>query len=250
MNNSNLTAEQCIERLCVLQRLVVETHFGFDRSADCFCGNSGFGAVHARSLSFRNEGHVIEFIEQAVREKLGLTDKPVPSSDPVAWVRAVDGPRDMHPRTAFVDGPYAPKDPGWIPLYIVSNGGRTAYGNRLSWFDQMVRSISRLNMQMEVLMTNQTELATALAAANTKLDTIIVGVGKVKTETQGLKDQVTTLTAELGDVELTPEAQAALDGLNSRIGSLGSAVQDVDDLVPDAPSAATQGGGDSPAPTA
>ena len=121
---SNLTADEIIERLCQLQRQVVEQHFGFDRPADCFCGKSGFGAVHARSSSFRNDGHVLEFIELAVREKLRLVDRQVASAEPVAWMSAVDDPYDMHPRLVFVSGPHSPKSGVWTPLYSVHSGDR------------------------------------------------------------------------------------------------------------------------------
>jgi len=70
-----ITADEAIERLCILQRRVIKEHFGFTRSADCFCGKSGFGPEHVRSANYRNEGHAIEFIEQAVAEKLAAISR-------------------------------------------------------------------------------------------------------------------------------------------------------------------------------
>lgn len=65
-----LTADEVIERLCILQSEVCRAD-GCSHSADCFCGKSGFGPEHVRSSEYRNEGVALEFIEKAVREALG-----------------------------------------------------------------------------------------------------------------------------------------------------------------------------------
>ena len=64
-----MTADEVIERFCKLQAECQEA-FGYTRSADCFCGKSGFGPNHVHSNSYRNEGHCLEFIENATREAL------------------------------------------------------------------------------------------------------------------------------------------------------------------------------------
>ena len=75
MNN----AEDVIERLCKLQSEVTE-HLGYQYAADCFCGKGGFwestdyDGTHEHG--YRNDMKSIEFIEQAVRSRLSLLEKP------------------------------------------------------------------------------------------------------------------------------------------------------------------------------
>jgi hypothetical protein len=64
-----MTANEVIERLCKLQAECQEK-FDYQRSADCFCGQSGFGADHVHGDDYRNDGHCLEFIENATREAL------------------------------------------------------------------------------------------------------------------------------------------------------------------------------------
>lgn len=73
-DSSPLTSGDVIERLCKLQREVFEK-IGANCTADCFCGRSGFwvsGGDYDGTYEhgYRNDGRVLEFIEQAVREKL------------------------------------------------------------------------------------------------------------------------------------------------------------------------------------
>jgi hypothetical protein len=67
----DMRADQVIERLCKLQA-EVQAVLGYSRSADCFCGKSGFGPEHVHSDHYRNEGHCLEFIEKATRAALAL----------------------------------------------------------------------------------------------------------------------------------------------------------------------------------
>lgn len=67
-----MDANEVIERLCKLQ---AEVYAKLDCGpADCFCGQSGFWGAEGYDGTFdggyRNDGTALEFIEQAVREKL------------------------------------------------------------------------------------------------------------------------------------------------------------------------------------
>lgn len=64
-----MLAKAVIIRLCELQAEVCR-ETGYAQSADCFCGTSGFGERHVHDDAYRNDGAALEFIEQAVREKL------------------------------------------------------------------------------------------------------------------------------------------------------------------------------------
>lgn len=68
-----MEAKEVIERFCVLQRTAAE-HVGFEHAADCFCRQSGFWGASSYGGTFdegyRNDGKALEFIEQAVREKI------------------------------------------------------------------------------------------------------------------------------------------------------------------------------------
>lgn len=69
-----LNAQEVIERLCKLQGEVWnQISTGLD-SADCFCRNGGFWGSETYGGTFeqgyRNDGDALEFIEEAVREKL------------------------------------------------------------------------------------------------------------------------------------------------------------------------------------
>jgi|GEM_PF-5829948 len=68
-----MNANDAIRRLCALQAKVSE-HVGYSYSADCFCGEGGFWKSDGYNGTFeggyRNDGKSIEFIEQAVAEKI------------------------------------------------------------------------------------------------------------------------------------------------------------------------------------
>lgn len=73
MNESPLSAQDVIERLCTLQAEVSD-HIGHSSPADCFCCRGGFWSVEGyggtHRQGYRNAGLSLEFIETAVREKL------------------------------------------------------------------------------------------------------------------------------------------------------------------------------------
>ena len=68
-----MNAQEVIEKFCLLQAAALE-HIGFDNSADCFCGKAGFWHCEGYGGTFeegyRNNGAAIEFIRQALIEKI------------------------------------------------------------------------------------------------------------------------------------------------------------------------------------
>lgn len=69
-----LDAKAVAERLCRLQAEVYQ-HLPGIEAADCFCGKGGFWNVDdydgTWDHGYRNDGHALKFIEDAVREKIG-----------------------------------------------------------------------------------------------------------------------------------------------------------------------------------
>lgn len=63
-----LTKQQVIERLCKLSTKVGEEVFCNQKAHDCFCGENKTSEVFSGGFQFEEE--VIEFIEEAVREKM------------------------------------------------------------------------------------------------------------------------------------------------------------------------------------
>jgi hypothetical protein len=76
-----MESKEIISRLCKLQK-EVHSHLGSDHSADCFCGEGGFwdvpGYEGTYEKGYRNDGACLEFIEQAVREKLKKENNTTP----------------------------------------------------------------------------------------------------------------------------------------------------------------------------
>lgn len=67
--------QEAIERLCNLTAEVLE-HIGYEGPSDCFCGKGGFWDLDCYGESeYRNDGRTIEFIEEAVREKINTDRK-------------------------------------------------------------------------------------------------------------------------------------------------------------------------------
>lgn len=68
-----MNASEVIERLCKLQE-EVQSVFEYQNAADCFCGKGVYwnmiGYDGTYDNGYRNDGKALEFIEQAVREKL------------------------------------------------------------------------------------------------------------------------------------------------------------------------------------
>lgn len=87
---------------------------------------------------------------------------------------------------------------------------------------------------LEKILATQAELAAGLTTANQQLTDIGTEVDKIGTEVSTLQQQVATLTAELGNVQTTPEVDSALTALQTTLSSLATRVKAVDDLVPDA----------------
>lgn len=75
--STSLDSKQIIKRLCELQALVYRSIGDEVLPADCFCGEAGFwgseGYDGTHEGGYRNSGFALQFIEQAVREKLGIT---------------------------------------------------------------------------------------------------------------------------------------------------------------------------------
>lgn len=73
-----LEPKDIIRRLCKLQAEVSE-YVGYQHAADCFCGEGGFWDSDnydgTYAGGYRNDGKSLEFIEQAVREKLNTKDQ-------------------------------------------------------------------------------------------------------------------------------------------------------------------------------
>lgn len=73
-----MEAKEVIERLCALQEKV-SRRIGFNYAADCFCGMGGFWSNSpdydgTMKNGYRNDGKSLEFIENAVSEKLGAVN--------------------------------------------------------------------------------------------------------------------------------------------------------------------------------
>lgn len=63
---------EVIDRLCKLQTEVTEALNDYTFAADCFCGKGGFWDTNGfdPERDYRNDGRSLEYIEQAVREKI------------------------------------------------------------------------------------------------------------------------------------------------------------------------------------
>ena len=57
-----MTREEVIVEFCKLQTLVNEKVFKCEHAADCFCPDN--------TMPYQNDGKVIEFIREAVEEKM------------------------------------------------------------------------------------------------------------------------------------------------------------------------------------
>lgn len=80
-----MNANDVIRRLCVLQAKV-SGQLGNVGAADCFCGEGGFWKSDGYNGTFdggyRNDGKAIEFIEQAVAEKIERMKSPQTGDEP------------------------------------------------------------------------------------------------------------------------------------------------------------------------
>jgi len=71
-----LTRSEVIARLCRLQE-EVSRHLGdYENAADCFCTEGGFWDSDSYSdIEYRNDGVSLQFIEDAVLEKIDTQKK-------------------------------------------------------------------------------------------------------------------------------------------------------------------------------
>lgn len=70
-----MTRQKVLERLCKLQEKVMNNiqsnPIGWESPADCFCKQGGFwNCENYKDEDYRNDGKALEFIEDAVKEKL------------------------------------------------------------------------------------------------------------------------------------------------------------------------------------
>lgn len=99
-----------------------------------------------------------------------------------------------------------------------------------------------LKEQNKKIIMNQEELAQQLTDQGAKLDGLTTQVTKIGTETKGLQDAIALLNGEIGNQDtVSPALQAAADAVTAKLVTLTTAVQAVDDSVPDAPAAPVAG---------
>jgi hypothetical protein len=101
--------------------------------------------------------------------------------------------------------------------------------------DPTPRILDAIQHLKEILMASNADLLTALNTVNDSIQAIGTEVDKIGTETQGLQKSVADLTTALGNVQTTPEVDAALAAVQASVASVAGRVKAVDDLVPDAP---------------
>ena len=108
--------------------------------------------------------------------------------------------------------------------------------NQHSIMGQNALEFHLLNSKIDQIMSTQEELAAQLTDQATKLDGLTTQVVKIGTETKGLQDAIAALNGEIGNQDVvSPALQAAADAVTAKLASLTTAVQAVDDSVPDAP---------------
>lgn len=87
---------------------------------------------------------------------------------------------------------------------------------------------------IRIIMANQEETLAAMAALKDQLDATNARVVKVGTEIDGLVQAVADLTAAAGNVQTTPEFDAAFAAVKDSADSLAAVVAADDDKVADA----------------
>lgn len=124
------------------------------------------------------------------------------------------------------------------------------------WLDPHRQPESKIKQALQrlenIIMSTQQELAAQLTAATEVITTLQQQVGKIGTETNGLKDAIAALETQIGNQSsVAPELQAAFDNLKTSVDSLSVAVQGVDDEVTDTqPADPSVGSGPVEAPQA
>lgn len=99
---------------------------------------------------------------------------------------------------------------------------------------QILDALREINQKVSVLMANQTETLAQLADMKATVDVIQTEVTKIGGETDGLIAAVAALTAAAGNVQTTPEFDAAFAAVKDSVASLAAVVKGVDDKVADA----------------
>lgn len=85
------------------------------------------------------------------------------------------------------------------------------------------------------IMATQTEIAAELVATKDRLVSATNKITKIGTETDSLLTKIKELEAVINAGTVSPELQAAFDGVKAQVDSLESAVTATDEKVPDAP---------------
>lgn len=99
-------------------------------------------------------------------------------------------------------------------------------GMRSAW----LRFAPATKKDVERILMKVSEVAGFVTNVSGKIDVISTEVTKVAAEIQALKDS-------LENVDLPPEAEAALTNLSARSDALATAVKAADDIIPDNPTA-------------
>lgn len=88
----------------------------------------------------------------------------------------------------------------------------------LEWLEPL---LARINWKLDKIMATEAELAAQLQDNTAQIQ-------KIGTETRSLLDKVQQLLDQIASAQVSPELQAAADGVKAQL-------QVVDDLVPDNP---------------
>lgn len=114
----------------------------------------------------------------------------------------------------------------------------TVIANQHSILGQLASEFHFLNSKFSQFMATQEQLAQQLADQGATLDGLTTQVTKIGTETKGLQDAIAVLNGEVANQDnVSPALQAAADAVTAKLATLTTAVQAVDDSVPDAPAA-------------
>lgn len=132
-----------------------------------------------------------------------------------------------------------------IVLYSFVAGGCALVG---AWAERRInnkqheqyRHIMKTQAELTAIMQQQAAQITALSEVAIK---VVEAVGKIGTETDGLKASIEELKKQIENQDnVSPELEAAADSVTAAFGTLSNAVtaaktraDEVDDKVPDAP---------------
>jgi chromosome segregation ATPase len=94
--------------------------------------------------------------------------------------------------------------------------------------------VQHIHKDIKKIMGTQQEAVQALTDVKTSLDDIGTEIDHIGTETDGLVKAVADLTAAAGNMQTTPEFDAALSAVTASKDALKTRVKTVDDKVADA----------------